>query len=127
MFYIYINVLHLYKCSTYILHIYIYIYTYRLGKLSSDHKTGKDQLSFQFQRRAVPKNCSNYCTTEFISHDSTIMLKILQARLQQYVNQELPDVQPAFRKGRGARDQIANIHRIIEKAREFQKSLLLLH
>ena len=86
------------------------------------HRTGKAQFLFQSQRKAMPKNCSNYCTTEFISHDSTIMLKILQARLQQYVNQELPDVQPAFRKGRGARDQIANIHSIIEKARKFQKN-----
>ena len=76
----------------------------------------------------IPKNgnvkeCSNYCTITLISHDSNTMLKILQARLQQYVNRELPDVQAGFRKGRGTRDQIANIHWIIKKAREFQKTI----
>ena len=69
------------------------------------------------------KGCSNHCTVVLISHDSKVMLKILQDRLQQYVNQELPDVQARFRKGRGTRDQIANIHWIIEKAREFQKNI----
>ena len=68
------------------------------------------------------KECSNYCTTALISHANKVMLKILQARLQQYMNQELPDVQAGFRKSRGTRDQIANIHWIIEKAREFQKN-----
>ena len=72
------------------------------------------------------KECSNYCTIALISHASKVMLKILQARLQQYMNQELPDVQAGFRKGRRIRDQIANIHWIIEKAREFQKNILLL-
>ena len=67
------------------------------------------------------QECSNYHTIALISHASKIMLKILQARLQQYVNQELPDVQAGFRKGRGTRGQTANIHWIIEKAREFQK------
>ena len=67
--------------------------------------------------------CSNYCTNALISHASKVLLKILQARLQQYMNRELPDVQAAFRKGRGTRDQIANICRIIEKAREFQKNI----
>ena len=67
------------------------------------------------------KECSNYCTIALISHASKIMLKILQAKLQQYVNQELPDVQAGFRKGRGNRGQIANICWIIKKAREFQK------
>ena len=67
--------------------------------------------------------CSNYHTIALISHDSEVMLKILQARLQQYVNHGLPDVQAGFRKGRGTRDQIANIHWIIEKAREFQKNI----
>ena len=62
----------------------------------------------------------NYCTIAFISHASKVMLKILQARLQQYMNHELPDVQAVFRKGRGTRDQIANICWIIEKARQFQ-------
>ena len=69
------------------------------------------------------KECSNYHTIAFISHASKVMLKILQARLQQYVNQELPDVQARFRKGRGSRDQTANIHWIIEKAQEFQKNI----
>ena len=67
------------------------------------------------------KECLNYCTVALILHASKVMLKILQARFQWYMNQELPDVQVGFRKGRGTRDQIANIHWIIEKAREFQK------
>ena len=70
-----------------------------------------------------PKECSNYRTTALISHASKVMLKILQARLQQYVNHELPYVQAGFRKGRGTRDQIANICWIIKKAREFQKNI----
>ena len=69
------------------------------------------------------KECSNYHTIAFISHASKVMLKILQARLQQYVNRELPDVQAGFRKGRGTRDPIANIRWIMEKAREFQKNI----
>jgi len=69
------------------------------------------------------KECSSYCTIALISHASKVMLKILQARLQQYVNHELPDVQAGFRKGRGTRDQIANIHWIIKKPREFQKNI----
>ena len=78
----------------------------------------------------IPKNgnakkCSNYCTIVLISHASKVILKILQARLQQYMNGELPDVQAGFRKGRGTRGQIANIHWIIGKAREFQKNTYL--
>ena len=69
------------------------------------------------------KERSNYRTIALISHSSKVMFKILQARLQQYVNRELPDVQAGFRKGRGSRDQIANIHWIIKKAREFQKNI----
>ena len=69
------------------------------------------------------KERSNYRTIALISHASKVMLKILQARLQQYVNCELPNVQAGFRKGRGTRDQTANIHWIIEKAREFQKNI----
>ena len=69
------------------------------------------------------KECFNYYTIVLISHASNIMLKILQVKLQQYVNWKLPDVQAGFRKGRGTRDQIANIHWIIEKAREFQKNI----
>ena len=71
------------------------------------------------------KECSNYCTIALISHANKVMLKILQVRLQQYLNCELPDVQFGFRKGRGIRDQIANICWIIKKASEFQKKLLL--
>ena len=74
-------------------------------------------------KKGNAKECSNYRTIAFISHASIVMLKILQARLQQNVNHELPDVQPGFRKGRGTRDQIANICWIIEKAREFQKNI----
>ena len=69
------------------------------------------------------KECSNYCTIALISHASIVMLKILQARLQQYVNCEIPYIQAGFRKGRGTRDQIANICWIMEKAREFQKNI----
>ena len=79
--------------------------------------TGLEKVSFH----SNPKECSNYCTTALISHASKVMLKILQARLQQYVNRELPDDKAGFRKGIETRDQIANIHWIIEKAREFQK------
>ena len=74
-------------------------------------------------KKGNAKECSNYCTTALISHANKVMLKILQDRLQQYVNCELPDVQAGFRKGRGTRDQIANIHWIMEKAREFQKTI----
>ena len=74
-------------------------------------------------KKGHAKEFSNYCTVALISHTSKVMLKILQVRLQQYVNCELPDVQAGFRKGRGTRDQIANIHWIIEKAREFQKNI----
>ena len=74
-------------------------------------------------KKGNPKECSNYRTIAFISHTSKVMLKILQVRLQQYVNRELPDVQASFRKGRETRDQIANICWIIEKAREFQKNI----
>ena len=85
--------------------------------------TGLEKVSFH----SNPKECSNYCTIALISHASKVMLKILQARLQQYVNCELPDVQAGFRKGRGTRDQIANIHWIIKKAREFQKNICFIH
>ena len=74
-------------------------------------------------KKGNAKECSNYHTVALISQDSKVMLKILQARLQQYVNHELPDVQAGFRKGRGTRDQIANICWIMEKAREFQKNI----
>ena len=74
-------------------------------------------------KKGNAKECSNYHTIALISHASKVMLKILQARLQQYVNHDLTDVQAGFRKGRGTTDQIANIHWIIEKAREFQKNI----
>ena len=74
-------------------------------------------------KRSNAKECSNYCTISLISHASKVMLKILQARLQQYMHGELPDIQAGFRNGRGIRDQIANIHWIIEKARQFQKNI----
>ena len=77
-------------------------------------------------KKGNAKECSNYLTIALISHTSKVMLKILQARLQQYMNHELPDVQSGFRKVRGTRDQIANICWIIEKAREFQKKYLFL-
>ena len=70
-------------------------------------------------KKGNAKECSNYCTIALISHARKVMLKILQARLQQYINRERPDVQTGFRKGSGTRDQIANIRWIVEKAREF--------
>ena len=87
------------------------------------HKGAWGKLASYFpQVKAMPKKCSNYHTIELISHSTKAMLKILQARLQQYFNQELPDVWAGFRKGRGTRDQIPNIRLIIEKARQFQKN-----
>ena len=74
-------------------------------------------------KKGNAKECSNYHTIALISHASKVMLKILQAKLQQVVNKELSDIHTRFRKGRGIRDQIANIHWIIEKAREFQKTI----
>ena len=74
-------------------------------------------------KKGNAKECSNYHTTALISHASKVMLKILQARLQQYMNQELPDVQAGFRKGSGIRDQIANIPWIMGRTREFQKNI----
>ena len=76
-------------------------------------------------KKGNAKECSSYCTIALISHTSKVMLKILQARLQQYVNRELPDVEAGFRKGRGTIDQIANIYWILKKAREFQKNIYL--
>ena len=86
--------------------------------------TGLEKLSFHShpKERQCQKS-SNYCTIALIPHTSKVMLKILQAWFQQYVNRELPDVQAGFRKSRGTRDQIANIHWIIKKAREFQKNI----
>ena len=86
--------------------------------------TGLEKVSFiPIPKKGNAKECSNYHTIALSSHASKVMLKILQARLQQYVNRELADVQAGFRKGRGTRDQIANICWIIKKAREFQRNI----
>ena len=94
-------------------------YASKFGKLSSGHRTGKGQFSFQSQKKGNAKECSNYCTIL-----SKVMLKIFQARLQQYMNHELPDVQAGFRKGG---DHIANICWNTEKIRVPEKHLLLLY
>ena len=83
----------------------------------------KRSVFIPIPKKGNAKECPNYSTIAFISQASKVMLKILQARLQQYMNCELLDVQAGFRKGRGTRDQIANIHWIIKKAREFQKNI----
>ena len=86
--------------------------------------TGLEKVSFHSNpKEGNAKECSKYHTIVLIPHASKVMLKILQARLQQYMNCESPDVQAGFRKGRGTRDQIANVHLITEKAREFQKNI----
>ena len=110
-------------------------YVSKFGKLNSGHRTGKDQFSFQSPKKAIPKNAQTTAQlhsshTQRVKHSwatkhtacaSNVTLDIHQARLQQDVNREFPDVQAGFRKGRGTRDQIANICWVIEKAREFQK------
>ena len=83
----------------------------------------KRSVFIPIPKKDIAKECSNYLTIALISHASKVVLKIPQARLQQYVNHELPDIQAGFRKGRGIRDQIANICWIIEKAREFQENI----
>ena len=90
-------------------------------------KTQQWSIFIPIPKKGNAKECSNYCTIALISHISKVMLKILQARLQQYMNHEIPDVQGGFRKGRGTRDQIANLHWIIKKARVSEKYLLLLY
>ena len=104
----------LWKCCTH--------HASKFGKLSRGIGLEKDQFSFQSHIRTMSKNVQTNPTIVFISHASKVMLKILQARLQQYMNWELPDVQDGLRKGRGTRYQIANIHWIIKRAREFKKS-----
>ena len=103
----------LWKCCTQ--------YANKLGKLSSGYR--KRSIFIPIPKKGNAKESSNYRTIALISHTSKVMLKILQARLQQYMNHERPDVQAGFRKGRGTRDQIANILWIIKKAREFQKNI----
>jgi len=83
----------------------------------------KKSVFIPILKKGNAKERSNYCTIALISHDSKVMLNIFQARLQQYVNHEIPDVQAGFRKGRGTKDQIANIHWIIKRAREYQKNI----
>ena len=86
--------------------------------------TGLEKVSFHSNpKKGNAKECSNYCTIALILHASKVMLKILQARLQQYVNRECSDVEAGFRKDRGTRDQIANIRWIMKKAKEFQKNI----
>ena len=87
----------------------------------------KRSVFIPIPKKGNAKECSNYHTITLISHTSKVMLEILQARLQRYVNRELPDVQAGFRKVRGTRDQIANIRWVIEKAREFQENIYLLY
>ena len=98
-------------------------YARKFGKFSSGHRTGKRSVFIPIPKKGNAKEYSNYCTIALISHASKVMFKILQARLQQYVNQEVSDVPPGFRKGRGTRKRIANICWIIEKAREFQNNI----
>ena len=92
------------------------------GKIQQWSHDWKRSDFIPIPKKGNAKGCSNYHTTALISHASKVMLKILQARFQQYVNRELPDVQAGFRKGRETRDQLANIHWIIDKARKFQKN-----
>ena len=96
-------------------------YASKFGKLSSGHRTRKGQFSFQSQRKAMTKNVQT--TAQLHSSHMLVKFKILHVRLQYYMNQGLPDVQAGFRKGKGTRGQIANIHWIIEKAREFKKNV----
>ena len=98
-------------------------YTSKFGKTQQWPQDWKRSVFILIPKKGNAKKCSNYRTIALISHPSKIMLKILQASLQQYVNRELPSVQVGFRKGRGTRDQIANIRWIIKKAREFQKNI----
>ena len=97
-------------------------YTSKFGKPSSDPRTGEG-VFIPIPKKGSAKECSSYCTIALISHANKVMLKIFQARLLQYMNWELKDVQAGFTKSRGARDQIANIYWIIDKAREFQKNI----
>ena len=95
----------------------------QIWKTQQSPQDWKRSVFIPIPKKDDAKECSNYHTIVLISHASKVMLKILQARLQQYMNRELPDVQAGFRKGRGTRDQIANIHWIIKIAREFQKNI----
>ena len=109
----------LWKCCTQ--------YAQQIWKTQQWPQDWKRSVFIPIPKKGNAKECSNYCTIALNSHASKVMLKILQARLQPYVNPELPDVQAGFRKGRGTRDQIANIHWIIEQARVPEKHLFLLY
>ena len=98
----------------------------QIWKIQQGPQDWKRSVFIPIPKKGNAKECSNYCATVFISYASKVMLKILQASLQQYMNCKLPDVEAGFRKGRGTRDQIANICWIIRKAREFQKKHLFL-
>ena len=100
-------------------------YASEFGKHSSGRQDWKRSVFIPIPKKGKAKECSSYHTIGLISHTSKVMLKILQVSLQQYTNCEHPDVQSGFRKGRGTRDQMSNIHWIIEKAREFQKNIYL--
>ena len=102
----------LWKCCT--------LYVSKIGKLTRGHRTGRS-VFIPIPEKGNAKECSNYCTIALISHAGRVMLKILQARLQQYMDLEVPDVQAGFRKGRRTRDLVANIPWIIQKARELKK------
>ena len=104
-------------------HIYVEKANLEIWKTQQWPQDWKRPVFIPILKKGNAKESSNYCTTALISHASKVMLRILQVRLQYYVNRELPDVQAGFRKGRGTRDQIANICWIIEKAREFQKNI----
>ena len=96
---------------------------HQIWKTQQRPQDWKRSVFISIPKKGNAKECSNYCTTALISHANKVILKIFQDRLQQYMNRELPDVQAGFRKGRGVRDQVDNIHWIIEKAREFQKNI----
>ena len=98
-------------------------YASKFGRLSSGHRTGKS-VFIPIPKKDNAKECSNYHTITLFTHTSNLMFKILQASLQQYMHWELPDVQARFRKGRRTRDQIAKVHWITEKARDYQTTLL---
>ena len=93
-------------------------YASKFGKLSSGHRTGKVSVFIPVSKKGNAKECSNYRTIALVSHFSKVMLQILQVRFQQYMNQELPDIQAGFRQGRGTRDHITNIRWIIKKKQE---------
>ena len=101
----------------------LYSLCHQIWKTQQRPQDWKRSVFIPIPKKGSAKECSNYRTIALIPHSRKAMLKILQARLQQYVNRELPDVQAGFRKGRGTRDQIANICWIIDKAREFQKNI----